>query len=102
MSKITQCEKEKTFVSAVVYVHNNECEITGFLKTLTTWMDHKFLEYEIICVNDASTDETPALIEKYGRGGKKNHCYQYGILPGSRIEYECRNGFGNWRFCIRI
>ena len=49
-------DKEKNFVSAVVYVHNNESEIEDFLEMIRKTFEENFLSSEIICVNDASTD----------------------------------------------
>ena len=50
--------KHKNFVSAVVYVHNAEKEITGFLKMLYGVLSDNFEKFEIICTNDASSDGT--------------------------------------------
>lgn len=50
--------KEKNFISAVVYVRNDEKEIAGFLKCLYAELEHSFEKFEIICVNDASTDKS--------------------------------------------
>ncbi len=57
--------KEKNFVSAVVYLHNEENRITEFLKTLNSVLNEKFTTYEIICVNDKSADNTVKLIEEF-------------------------------------
>lgn len=48
--------KEKNFVSAVVYVHNVEDRISGFLKSIVNVLETNFEHSEIICVNDCSTD----------------------------------------------
>lgn len=50
--------KEKNFVSAVVYVHNAEKRIEIFLKTIIKILEDNFEHSEIICVNDASEDES--------------------------------------------
>lgn len=50
--------KEKIFISAVIYAHNSEANVIGFLKTLSDFLDQKFESYEMILVNDASTDGT--------------------------------------------
>lgn len=55
-------EKEKNFLSAVVYVSNNEAEIDGFLSRLGETLDRNFEQYEIVCVNDGSADESAARI----------------------------------------
>jgi len=55
--------KQKTFVSAVVYVRNAEKEIGGFLETLYGVLGANFEKFEIICVNDASADGSKAVIK---------------------------------------
>ena len=50
--------KEKNFVSAVIYVHNAEEQIEAFLKMIIDVLDTNFEHSEIICVNDFSTDRS--------------------------------------------
>jgi dolichol-phosphate mannosyltransferase len=50
--------KEKNFISAVVYVHNNEKVISGFIQNIAALLESNFEKYEIICVNDHSTDDS--------------------------------------------
>lgn len=54
--------KEKNFVSAVVYVHNAGEEIEGFLKTIIGVLECNFEHSEIICVNDSSSDNSLNII----------------------------------------
>ena len=56
--------KEKNFVSAVVYVHNAERRIDKFLKMLVKVMEDNFEHSEIICVNDSSTDYSLKIIRE--------------------------------------
>lgn len=56
--------KEKNFISAVVYVNNNEKDIKEFLEKINNVLNDNFLKYEIICVNDCSTDDTVNEIKK--------------------------------------
>lgn len=56
--------KEKNFISAIVYVHNNEKEIAEFLKKINKKLSEYFDKYEIICVNDNSTDSSVEKIKK--------------------------------------
>jgi dolichol-phosphate mannosyltransferase len=60
--------KEKNFISAVVYVYNNEATISGFLKKLSDTLGSNFANYEIICVNDASTDNSVRMIKEFADG----------------------------------
>lgn len=59
--------KEKNFISAVVYVHNNEKNIAYFLKTLNEYLNKNFDNYEIICVNDKSHDNSVEEIKKVAK-----------------------------------
>lgn len=59
--------KEKNFVSAVLYVHNNEKHIQYFLKKLNGVLQDHFEKYEIICVNDASVDGSLAKIKEFAK-----------------------------------
>jgi len=56
--------KEQNFVSAVVYVRNDENELTVFLQNIYKQLSMKFTKFEIICVNDASDDKSVRVIEE--------------------------------------
>lgn len=55
--------KEKNFVSAVIYVHNAEDQIKNFLLTIITVLKENFECSEIICVNDSSEDNSLMMIK---------------------------------------
>lgn len=57
--------KEKNFVSAVIYIRNDESTISDFLTVLYKVFDKNFKKFEIICVDDASTDNSKKLIKKH-------------------------------------
>lgn len=57
--------KEKNFISAVVYCHNDASSIGDFIKHLDHTLAENFLKYEIIVVNDASTDESVDIVKAY-------------------------------------
>ena len=48
--------KEKNFISAVVYIHNAEDQVPGFLSAIIKALEDNFEHSEMICVNDASND----------------------------------------------
>lgn len=50
--------KEKNFVSAVVYIHNNADVVESFLNQVNDILHENFETYEIICVDDASSDNS--------------------------------------------
>lgn len=56
--------KEKNFISAVVYVHNNEKYIGEFIENIAHTLDNNFEKYEIICVNDCSQDKSLQVIKQ--------------------------------------
>lgn len=57
--------KEKNFISAVVYVNNDEDNILKFLEKLKDILCENFEKYEIICVNDCSSDRSLDEIRKF-------------------------------------
>lgn len=57
--------KEKNFVSAVVYLCNNEKTVKNFLTQINTVLKDNFEKYEIICVNDCSSDNTVNMVKKF-------------------------------------
>lgn len=59
--------KEKNFVSAVLYVYNNEKEISSVLKNINEVLKTNFEKYEIICVNDASNDRSLQEIKEFAK-----------------------------------
>lgn len=63
---------EKNFISAVVYVHNDQQTIGYFLRQLSHILQKNFERYEIVCVNDASDDNSAEVIKECA--GKLEHC----------------------------
>lgn len=64
--------KEKNFVSAVIYIRNNENEIFDFLNGLNTILDDNFDRYEIICVNDYSEDNSINIVKDFCKDSNVN------------------------------
>lgn len=79
--------KDDNFVSAVIYVYNCEDKIQDMLKNVNEILSEKFKTYEIICVNDASTDNSLSRIRefkktlKYGMLSVINMSYYQGVEP---------------------
>ena len=61
-------DKEKNFMSAVLYVHNDESLIGDFLQMLANVLEDHFEHSEIICVNDCSQDNSVNIVRKVSRG----------------------------------
>lgn len=59
--------KEKNFISAVVYLHNDGVRAVKFFKLLTEQLDAHFEQYELIAVDDACTDDTVSLLRDWAR-----------------------------------
>ena len=62
--------KEKSFVSAVVYVHNNESLVDTFCNSLCIILDSNFEKYEMIFVNDGCTDNSVKKIKEFASKNK--------------------------------
>lgn len=60
-----ESNKEINFVSAVVYCSNDSSTIGGFIENLDKTLYDNFLKYEIIVVNDASTDNSIDIVRKF-------------------------------------
>lgn len=56
--------REKNFVSGVIYVHNAESRIGKFLKSIIEVFESNFEHSEIICVDDFSDDGSIDIIKK--------------------------------------
>lgn len=50
--------KEKNFVSCVVYLHNESAAVKEFLERLCQVLQENFEKYEVVCVNDGCVDDT--------------------------------------------
>ncbi len=61
-------DKEKNFMSAVLYIHNDEAQIGDFLQMLANVLEDHFEHSEIICVNDCSQDNSVEIVRKISRG----------------------------------
>ena len=59
--------KENNFISAVLYVRNNGEYVKYFLKRLDKLLSGTFDKYEIICVNDASEDNSVERIKEFAK-----------------------------------
>lgn len=60
-----QNEKEKKFISAVVYLHNEGEDVLDFFDRVVSVFERRFLQYEIICVDDGCTDRTVGVLKEY-------------------------------------
>lgn len=61
---MSEINKEKNFISAVIYVHNVENQIAEFLRTIAITLEANFEKSEVICVNDFSDDKSVERIKE--------------------------------------
>lgn len=64
--------KEKNFISAIVYIHNGQEDVYEFLTAVNHQLFQYFERYEIICVNDASSDKSIQEIQRFS--SEEVHC----------------------------
>ena len=50
--------KEKNFISAVVYLHNDGERAVEFCRAVSARLEAHFAQFELIAVDDACTDDT--------------------------------------------
>ena len=94
--------KEKNFMSAVIYVHNDETVIDGFLQAVIGVLEDNFEHSEIICVNDFSQDDSAQVVRQTGRQAHSGYCPEHELFPRSGDRHECRRGLGDRGFCAGI
>lgn len=58
-------EKEKNFISCVIYLHNDGKYVKSFLEKVIGAVQEHFDKYEVICVNDGCTDDTLGQVQNY-------------------------------------
>lgn len=63
--------KEKNFISAIVYLHDNENNVLPFFKRLNARLDARFEQYELIAVDDRCADNTVPLLKEWAKDLKK-------------------------------
>lgn len=59
--------KEKNFISAVVYLHNDGARAVEFCRAASVELDANFAQYELVVVDDACTDDTVEQLRAWGR-----------------------------------
>ena len=99
MEKEAIQNKEKNFVSCVLYLHNDGKNIREFLKTVCGAMEQNFEKYEIVCVNDCCMDDTIEEIHRYLEESNTRHD-QSELLSGGGNGHERRKRSGCWRFSL--
>lgn len=63
-----QQNREKNFVSCVVYLHNDGSLVKEFMSAICGIMWDNFEKFEIICVNDGCADDTVELLKDFLSG----------------------------------
>lgn len=89
--------KEKNFVSAVVYLHNCESTVASFFEALTAQLAAHFDQYELIAVDDACTDKTLEKLRDFAKTLDKpltvlHMSLQQGVELGMNAGQDCAIG----------
>lgn len=63
--------KEKNFISAVVYLHNDGNRAVSFFEKLNGVLADNFDQYELVAVDDACTDSTVSDLRRWAAGLEK-------------------------------
>ena len=63
--------KEKNFVSCVVYLHNEGNAVKSFLQNICSVMWDNFEKFEIVCVNDGCMDDTTDRVREFIESAEK-------------------------------
>lgn len=63
--------KEKNFVSAVIYLHNDGGRAVEFCRMLAAELEEHFDQYELVAVDDACTDDTLPALRAWAAGLSK-------------------------------
>ncbi len=91
MNKIIAKKKECPDISIIVSMYNEEESLSLFFKTIFQTMTRlKRYTYEIVCIDDGSTDKTYDLLEQYAREDERikvlkfsrNFGKEYGLMAG--------------------
>ena len=78
--------KEKNFISAVVYLHNDGARAVEFCRAVAAELDSHFAQYELVVVDDACTDDTVERLRAWGKDPADDFAYEPVPRPGKRHE----------------
>lgn len=65
---MNEFQKEKSFISVVVYFHNDGADTKRFFENVDCVLGGSFQNYEYVAVDDACTDGTVAQIKEWAKG----------------------------------
>lgn len=91
MNKVISLDKVKPDLSVIVSMYNEEDSLDIFFNKIQEVLKKlKNYSYEIVCIDDGSTDKTYALLEEFAKRDKKikvikfsrNFGKEYGIMAG--------------------
>ena len=92
--------KEKNFISAVVYLHNDGAQAVRFFKALNAVLDQHFEQYELVAVDDACADDTIPTLRLGQSAGKAADHPAPEPAPGARDRHERGLGCRDRRLCV--
>jgi len=65
--------KEKNYISAVVYLHNDGARAAEFCAALAKELEQHFAQYELVAVDDACTDTTVEELRRWAAATEQAH-----------------------------
>ncbi len=71
MEKFGESMNKEALISIIVPVYNEEAAIDIFFAEMRKFLATCSYQYEIICVNDGSTDNTLDILKKYANEDKR-------------------------------
>lgn len=84
--------KEKNFISAVLYIHSDTEMVRTFLPQLFEFLDKTFNDFEIICVDDASGLNMTQMIQQVCQGINKANVSVVTLPAFSGVEVAMNAG----------
>lgn len=91
---------ERPYLSIIIPVYNEERRLEVTLNELDRFEKaYPHMDYEVVFVDDGSTDNTKALLEEYAKGAKNIRVLSYGANAGKgyAVRYGMLKSLGTYR-----
>src|SRR6476620_1933667 len=64
MNDMENCEESAPDISVIAPIYNEEKSISTLYEQIRTVLEHEALRWEVVLINDGSTDQSPAELDK--------------------------------------